>query len=194
MLRRVAIFCASSSGASPIYTLAAQAIAKLLASRNIELVYGGSRIGLMGTLADTCLLEGGRVIGVIPKALVDREVAHPGLTELHIVNTMHERKAMIADLADAFIALPGGYGTWDEFCEVLTWSQLGIHRKPCALLNVNGYYDAFLQLADLATTEGFVRECNREILLSDTDPGPLLDRIASYTVPVGDAIENGCIR
>lgn len=169
-----------------MYTQAAQTVGRLLSQRGIELVFGGSNVGLMGTMADACLSGGGRVIGVIPQAMVDREVAHTGLTELHVVASMHERKALMADLSDAFIALPGGYGTWDEFCEVLTWSQLGIQRKACALLNVNGYYDSFLRLADLAVAEGFLRERNRELLISDDDPARLLDRVSSYSAPVAD--------
>jgi uncharacterized protein (TIGR00730 family) len=140
----------------------------------------------MGVMADACLDGGGRVIGVIPQALFDKEVAHLGLTELRVVNSMHERKALMADLSDAFLALPGGYGTWDEFCEVLTWSQLGIQRKACALLNVNGYYDPFLEFADRAVSEGFLKDVNRELMLSDDDPARLLDRLGSYSVPVVD--------
>src|SRR5262245_4044044 len=139
MLRNVCVFCGSSCGTKPVYSRAAQQIGQLLSQRKIGLVYGGGNVGLMGQIADACLNEGGRVVGVMPKALVEKEIAHRGLTKLHVVESMHERKALMADLADAFIALPGGYGTWDEFCEVLTWSQLGLHRKACALLNVNGY-------------------------------------------------------
>jgi uncharacterized protein (TIGR00730 family) len=163
-----------------VYAEAAKAIGRLLCQRGIELVYGGGNVGLMGTTADACLKDGGRVIGVIPHAMVTRELAHTGLTELRIVGSMHERKALMADLSDAFIAMPGGYGTWDELCEMLTWSQLGIHRKACGLLNVNGYYDPLLQMADAAVSEGFVRRANRNLLLSDTDPGRLLDRIRQY--------------
>jgi uncharacterized protein (TIGR00730 family) len=140
----------------------------------------------MGIVADACLREGGRVVGVMPRALVEKEIAHRGLTKLHVVESMHERKALMADLAEAFIALPGGYGTWEEFCEVLTWSQLGLHRKACAVLNVNGYYDPLLAMADRALAEGFVRHEHRKILLADTDPVRLLDRLASYTVPIVD--------
>ena len=137
----------------------------------------------MGALADSCLKHGGRVIGVIPQLLVDKEAAHTGLTELRIVGSMHERKALMADLADAFIALPGGFGTWEEFCEILTWSQLGIQRKACALLNVNGYYSPLLQMADHAVAEGFVRQIHRDLLLSDEDPARLLDRLNTYGAP-----------
>jgi uncharacterized protein (TIGR00730 family) len=141
------------------------------------MVYGGGKVGLMGLLADACLSEGGRVIGVIPQALKDREVAHLGLTELRVVSSMHERKSLMAELSDAFVALPGGYGTWEELFEMLTWSQLGLHRKTCGLLNVNGYYDSLLALADAAVSEGFLREVNRDLLLSDSDPERLLEAL-----------------
>jgi uncharacterized protein (TIGR00730 family) len=191
MLRRICVFCGSSAGARPVYRQAAQTIGQLLCRRGIELVYGGGRVGLMGTVADACLNEGGRVIGVIPQALADREVAHTGLTELRIVGSMHERKAVMADLSDAFVALPGGFGTWEEFFEVLTWGQLGIQRKACGVLNVDGYYDPLLQMADRALSEGFVREMHRGLLLSDADPERLLDRLSSYALP---AVETGISR
>ena len=177
MLRRLCVFCGSSSGARPAYHEAARTVGGLLGRRGIELVYGGGHVGLMGVVADACLSAGGRVIGVIPQALADKEVAHTGLTELRIVRSMHERKAVMADLSGAFLVLPGGYGTWEEFFEVLTWSQLGIHRKACALLNVSGYYDPLLAMADSATAQGFVRQVHRDSLLSDTDPERLLDRL-----------------
>jgi uncharacterized protein (TIGR00730 family) len=183
MLRRICVFCGSSSGTQPIYTHAAETVGRLLAQQGTELVFGGGNVGLMGTVADSCLAHGGRVVGVIPQLLVDKEVAHPGLTELRIVGSMHERKAMMADLADAFIALPGGFGTWEEFCEILTWSQLGIQHKACALLNVNGYYNPLLQMADHAVAEGFVRPGHRALLLTDDDPTRLLDRLNTYVVP-----------
>jgi uncharacterized protein (TIGR00730 family) len=183
MLKNICVFCGSSSGGHSVYAQAAQAVGWMLCRRGIELVYGGGNVGLMGVLADASLAEGGRVIGVIPQALVDREVAHSGLTELRVVSSMHERKAIMADLSDAFMALPGGYGTWEELFEMLTWSQLGIQRKPCGLLNVNGYYDPLLELADKAVSEGFLREINRDLLLSDDDPERLLDRLSSYSFP-----------
>jgi uncharacterized protein (TIGR00730 family) len=186
MLQRICVFCGSSSGTGEIYIESARAVGRLLCERNIELVYGGGRVGLMGAVADACLAAGGRVTGVIPQLLVDKEVAHRGLTELRVVQTMHERKALMADLADAFLALPGGYGTWDELCEVLTWSQIGIHRKASALLNVNGYYDPLLAMVDRAVAEGFLRDVHRELLLTDTDPARLLDRLESYVTPVAD--------
>ena len=179
MLRRLCIFCGSSFGARPIFRDSAEAAGRLLAEREIELVYVGGNVGLMGAVADACLAAGGRVIGVIPQALADKEVAHAGLTVLHLVDSMHERKAKMAELSDAFLAMPGGYGTWDEFCEVLTWAQLGIHDKPCALWNVAGYYDPLLAMADRAVMEGFLRPENRALLISDTDPLRLLDRLHS---------------
>ena len=136
----------------------------------------------MGIVADACLSEGGRVIGVIPQALADKEVAHSGLTELRIVKSMHERKSVMAELSDAFLALPGGYGTWEELFEVLTWSQLGIQRKACALLNVEGYYDPLLAMADKALSDGFLRSVHRDLLLADIDPERLLDRLSAFEV------------
>ena len=186
MFQRICVFCGSSFGSRPAYREAAETVGRLLCQRGIELVYGGGNVGLMGALADACLGGGGRVIGVIPQALVDKEVAHLGLTELRVVRSMHERKSLMADLSDAFVALPGAYGTWDELCEVLTWSQLGIQRKACALLNVSGYYDSFLEFADRAVAEGFLRDVHRGLLLSDDDPVRLLDRLGSYTVPIVD--------
>jgi uncharacterized protein (TIGR00730 family) len=182
MLRRICVFCGSSSGVRPAYGTAAQTVGRLLCRRGIELVYGGGHVGLMGMLADACLNEGGRVIGVIPQALADKEVAHAGLTELRIVGSMHERKFVMAQLSDAFLALPGGYGTWEEFFEVLTWSQLGIQRQPCAILNVDGYYDPLLQMADKALADGFLRDGHRNLLLADVDPERLLDRLSKHAV------------
>ena len=186
MLRRICVFCGSSAGTRDVYQHAAQTVGRLLCRRGIELVYGGGRVGLMGIVANACLHEGGRVIGVIPQALADKEVAHTGLTELRIVGSMHERKALMADLSDAFMSLPGGFGTWEEFFEVLTWSQLGIQRKACGLLNVSGYYDPLLEMADRALSEGFVRDAHRDLLLSDSDPERLLDRLSNYAVPAVD--------
>ena len=157
----------------------AQTVGRLLCARGIELVYGGGNVGLMGALASASLSAGGRVIGVIPQMLVDKEVAHTGLTELRVVNSMHERKFMMADLSDAFLTLPGGFGTWEEFFEILTWSQLGILKKPCAVLNVDGYYDPLLAMADRAVAAGFVRVDQRGLLLSDTDPARILDRLGN---------------
>jgi uncharacterized protein (TIGR00730 family) len=186
MLKRICVFCGSSSGAREIYVQTAQELGRLLAQRGIELVYGGGKVGLMGAVADACLTAGGRVTGVIPQQQKDKEVAHSGLTDLLVVQTMHERKALMADLADAFLALPGGYGTWDELCEVLTWSQIGIQQKSSAILNVNGYYDPLLAMADRAVSEGFLRDIHRELLLTDTEPARLLDRMENYAVPLVD--------
>lgn len=184
MIESLCVFCGSSPGRHPAYRAAAQAVGTLLAQRRLTLVYGGGNVGLMGVVADACLAAGGRVIGVIPRALAELEVAHNGLTEMHVVTSMHERKARMADLADAFLALPGGFGTWDEFCEALTWSQLALQSKACAVLNVEGYYDAFLALADRAEQDGFLRPEHRQLLLADTDPTRLLDRLQACQVPV----------
>jgi uncharacterized protein (TIGR00730 family) len=182
-LRRVCVFCGSNPGRRPEYVQAAREMGRVLAERGHGLVYGGGKTGLMGVVADTVLAAGGEVLGVIPEALMAREVGHPGLTQLHVVKTMHERKAMMADLCDGFVALPGGFGTFEEFCEVLTWSQLGFHPKPCGLLNVAGYYDTLLALFDHATAEGFVPPAHRTIVIEDTDPARLLDRFATFTPP-----------
>lgn len=177
------VFCGSSSGANPAFTEAAAAVGELLAARGIGLVYGGGRVGLMGTLADAALRAGGEVIGVIPESLMAWEVGHTGLTELRIVESMHARKAMMAELSEAFLALPGGFGTWEELCEVLTWAQLGLHGKPCGILNVDGYYDPLLALFDHAVRERLLRPEHRSLALTDTDPARLLDRLAAYRAP-----------
>ncbi|HEU4454061.1 MAG TPA: TIGR00730 family Rossman fold protein [Longimicrobium sp.] len=182
-IERVCVFCGSNPGARPVYAEAARALGRTLAERGIGLVYGGAHVGLMGAVADTVLAAGGEAIGVIPHSLVEREVAHGGLSELHVVNSMHERKALMADLAGAFIALPGGYGTLDELCEILTWSQLGLHPKPVGLLNVEGYFDPLLALFDRAVAEGFLPPAHRGLALDDTDPARLLDRFAAYEPP-----------
>jgi len=171
---------------NPAYRDAAIAVGRLLAERGSELVYGGGNIGLMGILADAVLQKGGRVIGVIPESLMAKEVGHLGLTDLRIVKSMHERKALMADLSDGFIAMPGGFGTFEEFCEVVTWSQLGIHAKPCGLLNVNGYYDPLLELFDHAVREGFLREENRRLVLQDRDPTRLLEMMLQFRAPTVD--------
>lgn len=183
MLRRLCVFCGAAAGNEPVYVETAGAVGRLLFERRIELVYGGGNVGLMGAMATACLEAGGRVIGVMPQMLVDREVAHTGLSELRVVGSMHERKFLMADLSDAFLTLPGGFGTWEEFFEMLTWSQLGISHKPCALLNVNGYYDPLLEMADRAVSAGFVRDAYRKLLLSDADPGRLLDRLSDRASP-----------
>jgi|SRR5271168_1475938 len=183
MLRRICVFCGSNSGVQEAYAQAARAVGQLLCRRGIELVYGGGKVGLMGALADACLAAGGRVIGVIPQSLVDKEAAHTGLTELRVVSSMHERKFLMSELSDAFVTLPGGYGTWEEFFEMLTWSQLGIQRKACAVLNVNGYYDPLLQMANIALREGFIRPAHTDLLMTDSDPERLLDRVCNYAAP-----------
>ncbi|MDX2215061.1 MAG: TIGR00730 family Rossman fold protein [Oculatellaceae cyanobacterium bins.114] len=185
-MQRVCVFCGSNMGLRPAYQLAAAAMGKTLVERGLELVYGGGNVGLMGVVADAALDAGGRVIGVIPQILVDKELAHPNLTQLHIVNSMHERKALMADLSDAFIALPGGFGTFEEFCEVLTWSQLGIHQKAFGLLNVERYYDSLLTLFDHAVDEQFLALKHRNLVLQDSHPAKLLDRLETYQPVVAD--------
>jgi uncharacterized protein (TIGR00730 family) len=176
-MRRICVFCGSSVGARHSYVEAARAVGTLLASRTIGLVYGGGNVGLMGEVADAALAAGGEAIGVIPDALVARELAHSGLTDLRVVSSMHERKALMADLSQAFLALPGGFGTFEEFCEVVTWTQLGLHAKPCGLLNVDGYYDPLLELFDAGVRERFIRPENRAIVMSETDPERLIDAL-----------------
>ena len=179
----VCVFCASSHGASPVYDTAAAQVGRLLAEQGIELVYGGGCVGLMGTVADAVLSAGGRAVGVMPVALVEREIAHTGLTELHVVASMHERKARMADLADAFVALPGGFGTLDELCEILTWAQLGIHRKPVGILNVAGYYDHFLALLDHQVREGLLQPRHRDYVAVDDDPRRLIEKLRVAVLP-----------
>lgn len=178
--RAVAVFCGSSMGVRPVYAEAARETGRALASRGIATIYGGGDVGLMGALADAALDAGGRVVGVIPRSLVEKEVAHRGVSELVVVETMHERKAVIAERADAFLALPGGLGTLDEFCEALTWSQLGIHRKPMGLLNTEGFYDPFLAMMDRMTEQGFIRPEHRCNALHAATPGELLDALSSW--------------
>jgi uncharacterized protein (TIGR00730 family) len=180
-MKRVCVFCGSNAGIRPEYGIAAQGLAAVLARRGLGLVYGGGNVGLMGVLADSMLQAGGNVIGVIPQSLVAKEVAHHGVTELRIVDTMHQRKALMNDLSDAFIALPGGFGTLDEFFEILTWSQLGIHDKPSGLLNVSGYYGSLLAMLDHAVTERFLRPAHRELVIADTDADSLVQRLLSFS-------------
>ncbi len=179
-MKRICVFCGSSSGARPEYADAARTLASLLAGRGIGLVYGGGKIGLMGILADAMLAAGGEVIGVIPRALLLKEVGHRGVTELRVVETMHERKALMSELSDGFIALPGGFGTLDEFFEILTWAQLGFHGKPCGLLNVAGYFDDILRALDHAVAERFLRPQHRELVLADTSAAALLLQLAAF--------------
>jgi uncharacterized protein (TIGR00730 family) len=176
-MQRICVFCGSSAGARPAYAQATAELARLLVADGIGLVYGGANVGLMAVLADTVL---GEAVGVIPQALVDKEIAHPGLADLRVVGSMHERKALMADLADAFIALPGGLGTLEELFEVYTWSQLGLHQKPCALLDVEGYYSGIAAFLEHAVRERFVREEHRAMLVVERDPRALLDRLRGF--------------
>lgn len=184
MIRSLCVFCGSNSGNDPIYASAARDFGTLLAKSDIALVYGGGHVGLMGIVADAVLAGGGKAIGVIPRMLWDREVGHRNLTELHIVETMHERKAMMASLSDAFVALPGGLGTLEEIFEVWTWAQLGIHRKPLGFLDANGFYASLLSFLDRAVDAGFVRAQHRSMAIVDGDPVSLLRRLAEYAPPV----------
>ena len=181
MPQRVGVFCGSQSGNGDRYIETAILTASRIVQRGCGIVYGGGRVGLMGVLADTALAAGGEVIGVIPEALAGKEIAHSGLTELHVVTTMHERKALMADLSDAFVALPGGFGTMDEFCEILTWAQLRIHGKPVGLLNAHGYFDDLIALFDYMVSEGFVTPANRTLVRSAGSIDELLDSL----LPVG---------
>lgn len=182
-MKNICVYCGSSPGLRPDYAQAARALAAAMVQRKLGLVYGGASVGLMGQVADAVLQLGGRVVGVIPEALARREVAHHGLTELHITHSMHERKTLMAELSDGFVALPGGIGTFEEIFEIWTWSQLGIHAKPCGLLNVAGYYDALTTFLDHATHEQFLRPTHRSLLMIESEPGALLDRFASYAQP-----------
>lgn len=182
-LRRVCVFCGASAGRDPRYAAAARSVGEGLAARGIGVVYGGGRVGLMGTVADAALAAGGEVIGVIPQGLVDRELAHPGLSALHVVDTLGQRKALMAELADAFIALPGGLGTLEELSEVASWAQLGLHGKPIGLLDVGSFWDGFLGWLDHAVAEGFIRPAQRGLLARGDDLGTLLDGFAAWTPP-----------
>ena len=179
-MRSLCVFCGSSVGVSPIFADAARKLGHELAARSTRLVYGGGNVGLMGVVADAVMQAGGRAVGVIPEALVGRELAHRGLTELRVVRSMHERKALMADLADGFVAMPGGFGTLDELCEIVTWAQLGLHRKACGLLNVDGFFDFFLAQTERAVRDKFIRPEHSALLQVDTSPGALLDRMEAY--------------
>lgn len=188
-MKRVCVYCGSAVGSRPEYAQAAEAMGRTLAECGLGLVFGGGRIGLMGVLARAVLDGGGEVIGVIPRALHEMDLALEDLTELRVVGDMHERKALMAELADAFIALPGGFGTMEEMFEILTWAQLGFHGKPAGLLNVGGYFDHVIRFADHATSEGFIDAAHRALLLVDETAGGLLARLASYEPPKMDKAE-----
>jgi len=180
-MKRICVFCGSSAGSRPEYRACAEQLGAELTRRNIGLVYGGGNVGLMGAIADAVLAAGGEAIGVIPEHLMTREIGHRQLTKLHIVRSMHERKAMMADLSDAFIALPGGFGTLEEFFEVLTWSQLGLHLKPCGIVNVLGYYTPLLSMLDHAVGERFLKPQNRALVLARETPAELLQALAEWS-------------
>ena len=179
-MKCICVFCGSGAGNRPEYVASARGLAALLQSRGWGLVYGGGRVGMMGALADAALAAGVQTVGVIPQALVEREVAHTGLTELRVVSSMHDRKALMADLADGFVALPGGLGTLDEFFEICTWAQLGIHAKPCGLVNVAGYFDPLLAVLDRAVEEGFLNETHRSIVMVESSAEALLMRFDRF--------------
>ncbi len=183
-MKRICVFCSSNNGADPIYLETAKKLGVFLVKEKIELVYGGGRVGLMGKIADTVMENGGKVIGVIPEALAEKEVAHEGLTELKVVSSMHERKALMAELSDGFIALPGGFGTFEELCEIITWAQLGFHDKPCGFLNINSYYEPLIELFDKATNEGFVRQEHRNIVLIQEDIQKMIEAMREYKPPI----------
>lgn len=179
-MKRICVFCGSSPGNDPIYRASAEQLGAELTRRSIGLVFGGGNVGLMGAIADAVLKAGGEATGVIPEHLMTREIGHNRLTKLHIVRSMHERKAMMADLSDAFIALPGGFGTLEEFCEVLTWSQLGLHTKPCGVVNVKGYYTPLLAMLDHAVEEKFLKPQNRVLVLSRETPSELFQAFEQW--------------
>ncbi len=179
-MRRICVFCGSSPGADPRYAAAARSLGAEIARRGLALVYGGASVGLMGVVADAALAGGGEVIGVLPFPLARKEIAHPGLTDLRIVDSMHERKAQMVELSDGFIALPGGVGTLEEFFEVLTWAQLGLHAKPCGVLDVGGYFDPLLRFLDDAVEARFVKPKHRALVLVDEHPESLLDAFAAH--------------
>ncbi|THF54876.1 LOG family protein [Pseudothauera rhizosphaerae] len=182
-LKTLCVYCGSSSGRSAVYSETARALAAAMVARGIRLVYGGASVGIMGAVADEVLRLGGEAVGVIPESLMRKELAHAGLTEMHVTPSMHARKTLMAELADGFVALPGGIGTFEELFEIWTWGQLGFHRKPCGLLNAAGYYDALMAFLDHAAAEQFVRAEHRDMLVVENDPAALLDRFAAYEPP-----------
>ena len=189
-MNRITVFCGSSFGTEKIYTEQAALLGETLAKENIELVYGGANVGLMGAVADAVLNNGGKAIGVLPNFLRSKEIAHQGLTELILVETMHERKTKMNDLCDGVIALPGGFGTLEELFEMLTWAQLGLHKKPIAILNINGFYDSLVQLTEVMVSKGLLKDVNQQMLLVSDDIDDLLDKMKNYKAPtVGKWIE-----
>lgn len=182
-MKRVCVFCGSSTGFRPVYGEAARALGRAIAERGLGLVYGGASVGIMGMIADAVLEAGGEVVGVIPHALEARELAHSGLTALHVVDSMHERKALMAELSDGFVALPGGMGTMEEFCEVLTWAQLGLHAKACGLLDVESYYEALIAFFEHTVAEGFLRREHRDMIIVADQPAALLDAMEGWKAP-----------
>jgi uncharacterized protein (TIGR00730 family) len=182
-MRRLCVFCGSSAGNQAAYAEAARSMGALMARRGIGLVYGGGNVGLMGVIADAVMAHGGEVIGVIPQSLADREIAHAAISELRVVDSMHTRKAMMAELSDGFVAMPGGVGTFEEFFEVVTWTQLGLHRKPCGLLNVSGFYTPLAAFIDQAVSEGFIKPIHRAAIVVDSDPERLLDTLDTIDLP-----------
>lgn len=184
MINRICVYCGSNKGAKPEYINAARKLGTTLARNNICLIYGGGKVGMMGEVANSTLAAGGKVIGITPKLFVDMQVIHSGLTELHIVDSMHERKALMAELSDGFISLPGGLGTLEELFEVLTWTQLGIHKKPCGLLNICEYYTEMLKFLENCVKERFLNKKHYEMLIVDTEPQDILERFNDYTPPM----------
>ena len=182
-MKRVCVFCGSSVGNNHEYVDYAEALGRLLAAKKIGLVYGGGNVGLMGVIADAAIAAGGEVIGVIPQALKDREVAHTGVRDLRVVDSMHTRKALMADLSDAFIAMPGGVGTFEEIFEAITWTQLGVHRKPCGFLNAGGFYTPLIAFIDQAVSDGFIKPVHRQMIVVDDNPERLLDSLAKIKLP-----------
>ncbi|NDK54735.1 LOG family protein [Pontibacter fetidus] len=185
-MKSIGVFCGANTGLNPVYSEASAALGKLMAEQHIALVYGGGNVGLMGVIADAILEHGGKALGVIPQSLVDREVAHSRLQELHVVQTMHERKALMAARSDAFIAMPGGFGTFDEICEIITWNQLGIIKKPVAFFNINGYYDKFFEMIRHTIAEGFVKKDQLDNLIIEEDPAILLQKIRAFSDATSD--------
>ena len=193
-MQKVCVFCGANSGAAPIYEEKARALGAALAAEGLGLVYGGAKVGLMGAVADAALAGGSEVVGVIPQALMKKELAHQELTQLHVVQTMHERKALMADLADGFISLPGGFGTMDETFEIVTWSQLGFHQKPCGVLNVENYYECLNSLVSHMIQQGFVKQHHADLLLQSDEPLDLLNKMKSFRWESASKWSGGDIR